>query len=63
MLVYEAKFLTHSNTVFSTVRFRAVHDEAAMKHVNVALRTSIGKGHEIWQDNRLIHQETYCGDT
>jgi hypothetical protein len=62
MPMYHAKFPIHNNTVFSTEQFHAVDDEAAIIHVNVALRTSIGKGHEIWQDNRLVHHETYSCD-
>jgi glycyl-tRNA synthetase alpha subunit len=59
MPLYEARFLTHGNAVFSTVRFAASHDVVAVRHTNEVLRTSIGMGHEIWQDGRLVHQETY----
>ena len=62
MPMYQAKFLTHSNVVFSTVQFCATHDEAAITHASVALRTSIGMGHEIWRDGRLIHREIYDED-
>jgi hypothetical protein len=47
---YEARFLTHGYDVFSKVQFQAAHDEAAVRHANAALRTSIGSGHEVWQD-------------
>ena len=62
MPIYEARFLTHGHDVFSTVRFHAAHDEAAIRHANTALRTGTGMGHEIWQDSRLVHQETYSDD-
>lgn len=60
--MYEARFLTDGHDVFSKVRFLAAHDEAAVRHANAALRTGIGMGHEIWQESRLVHQETYVAD-
>ena len=59
MPIYEARFLTHGDDLFSTMRFHAAHDEAAIRYTNVTLRTSFGKGHEIWLDGRLVHRETY----
>ena len=62
MPIYEARFLTHGHRVFSTVRFHAAHDQAAVRHAKAALRTGIGMGHEIWLDSRLVHQEMYNDD-
>jgi hypothetical protein len=59
MPIYEARFLTHGDDLFSKVRFHAAHDEAAIRYTNVALRTSIGKGHEIWHGDRLGQREIY----
>jgi hypothetical protein len=42
--------------------FHAEHDDAAASHVNRVLRTNIGMGHEIWQDDRLVHREIYDRD-
>ena len=62
MPMYQAKFLTHGNVVFSTVQFCATHNEAAISHVSVALRTNFGMGHEIWREDRLVHREIYDED-
>ena len=59
MPIYEARFLTYGDDLFSTMRFHAAHDEAAITYTNVALRTSFGKGHEIWQGERFVHREIY----
>ena len=62
MPIYEARFLTHGHQVFSTVRFHAAHDQAAVRHAKAALRTGTGMGHEIWLDSRLVHKEVYGDD-
>ena len=62
MPIYEARFLTYGNDVFSKVRFHAAHDQAAVRHANAALRTGIGMGHEIWLDSRLVHKQVYSDD-
>jgi len=59
MPIYEARFLTHGHQVFSTVRFHAAHDQAAVRHAKATLRTGTGMGHEIWLDSRLVYQEVY----
>jgi hypothetical protein len=56
---YEARFITHSDAVFGSTNFEAEHDEAAKSHANRLLRTNIGKGHEIWHGDRLVHREIY----
>ena len=60
--MYEARFLTHGNAVFSKERFQATHDEAAITHVSIALRTNFSMGHEIWREDRLVHREIYDED-
>jgi len=62
MLEYRAEFLTHGNHVFGTAHFHASDDRAAIDHANVALKTNIGIGHQIWQNDRLVHREIYLGD-
>ena len=62
MPMYQAKFLTHGNAVFSTVQFCATHDDEAISHASAALRTNFGMGHEIWREDRLVHREIYDED-
>jgi hypothetical protein len=56
---YRAHFLTHGDDIFSVEHFEADHDEAAVAFAGRAFRSNIGKGYEIWQDDRLIHVETF----
>lgn len=55
---YRAHFLTHRNDIFSVAHFEAEHDEAAIAHAAQVFRSRIGKGYEIWHDDRLVHEET-----
>jgi hypothetical protein len=59
MALYEARFLTHGNEVFGREQFEAEHDDAARDYTNRVLRTPVGKGHEIWHGDRLVHREIY----
>ena len=56
---YRVHFLTHAGEIYSSIMFNAEHDEAAKEHVQQVLSGGIGKGHEIWQDERLVHTEIY----
>jgi hypothetical protein len=58
-MLYDIRFITHGDDVFSSTRFEAEHDEAAKDHANRQLRSGIGKGHEIWDGDRLVHREIY----
>lgn len=57
--LYEARFIDHRDEVFSTQQFKADHDEAAKDYANKVLKTTFGKGHEIWHGERLVHKEAY----
>jgi hypothetical protein len=59
---YRAEFLTHGNRVFGIAYYHAAHDGAAISHANSVLRANFGIGHQIWQNDRLVYQETYSDD-
>jgi hypothetical protein len=59
MALYRAHFLTHGNDIFDVDHFDAEHDEAAINHAVQVFRSGIGKGYEIWHDDRLVHVEIY----
>ena len=59
MPLYEARFFTHGNQIFGSANFTAAHDDAAKEHANKHLRSGIGKGHQIWEGERLVHTEIY----
>ena len=59
MQLYEARFFTHGDEVFGSAKFEADDDNDAKDHANRHLRFRIGRGHEIWLGDRLIHREIY----
>ena len=59
MAHYIAKFVDHEDHVFGRHPFEAENDQAAIELANRLLKTRLGKGHEIWQDDRLVHREIY----
>lgn len=59
MRKYRAHFLTHGDKVFGVAHFEATDDELAKVHASKTLSSGIGKGYQIWEDNRLVHTETY----
>ena len=56
---YLAQFLTHADEIFGVAHFAAEDDEAAISYANGKLATGIGKGHEIWEGDRLVHTQIY----
>jgi hypothetical protein len=59
MALYEARFIDYRYQVFAAQVFGAEHDDAAKAYANRILKTSFGKGHEIWHGDRLVHREIY----
>ncbi len=58
MRVYAIHFLTHGGDVFAVEWVQAENDEAAQRHAQ-RLRTRFGKGHEIWEGDRLVAKTDY----
>jgi hypothetical protein len=56
---YRVHFLNHADDVFGTDHFESEHDEAAIAYAATVCRSGIGKGYEIWQDDRYVHTEIY----
>ena len=56
--VYAIHFLTHGGDVFAVEWVQAADDEAAQQHAK-RLRTPFGKGHEIWEGDRLVAKMDY----
>ena len=59
MASYRAHFLNHGGHVFSVEDFHAEHDEAAKAYAAEVFQSTIGKGYEIWQGDRLVHAEDF----
>jgi hypothetical protein len=59
MGAYRAQFFTHSDEIFGLAHFAADDDEGAISYANEKLATGIGKGHQIWEGDRLVHTELY----
>ncbi len=59
MCSYRAHFLTHGDEIFGAAHFDAKDDEVAKAHVSKILSSGIGKGYQIWEENRLVHTEIY----
>jgi hypothetical protein len=58
-MLYRAHFFSHAGDRFGSEQFRAADDQQAIEHARRNLRSPWGKGHEIWQDNRIVHREIY----
>jgi len=58
MKLYGIHFLTHGNDIFAVEWVNAECDEAAKKQAE-RLRTGFGKGHEIWDHDRLVDKVNY----
>jgi hypothetical protein len=58
-MLYEARFIDHNDDVFATQLFGAENDGAAQDYAHKRLKTPFGKGHEVWQGDRLVHREIY----
>jgi hypothetical protein len=59
MMHYQCRFLNHANEVFSRVSFDADNDDDAIRHALAVYRNGVGKGFELWSDNRLLHSYVY----
>ena len=61
MIEYEARFLNHADRVFGTHHFVAEDDKVAITRSATVYASGIGKGYEIWRDDRAIHSVVYRG--
>jgi hypothetical protein len=59
MAKYLVHFLNHGNSVWRVEHFIALNDKAATEHTSQVYRSSVGKGYEIWEGDRLVHTEVY----
>jgi len=58
MSKYRIDFVTHADRVFHSAEIEARDDEDARRYAK-QLRSGIGKGYRILNNNRLIHTEVY----
>jgi hypothetical protein len=56
---YRTHYQTHGGTSFGVQQFVARDDAAAIEYASKKLRSPWGMGHEIWQEQRLVHREIY----
>lgn len=59
MMVYRIRFLTHGDERFGAEQFEADSDQSAISQALRNHKSPWGRGHEIWQGERLVHVETY----
>ena len=59
MALYKLRFFNHGDHTVGTDHFRAENDEEAKRHARDMLKTPFGRGHEIWDGERLVHREVY----
>jgi len=57
MPCYRVRFLDHANRVFGTDEMECASDEDAVTRARQIHRHGIGKGYEIWEDERCVHIE------
>jgi len=58
-MCYDIYFIDHADRIFGRDSFEAVNDTAAIERGRSLYRTTIGRGHEIWRDDRHVHSEVY----
>jgi hypothetical protein len=59
MPLYSAHFLSHTDETLGVQHYQAADDDTAIRYASDVLRSPWGKGHEIWQGDRLVHREVY----
>lgn len=63
MAQYRLHFIDHGDNIFGSETLQAADDAHAIEHARARHRTGIGKGYEIWRDERLVHTELRGQDT
>ena len=56
---YRAHFVTHGDRVFGVEHFDAESDAHAIEHARALFTSGIGKGYQIWADDRHVHTEVF----
>ena len=59
MAEYKVRFFNHGNHTVGSVSFNADTDANAQHYAAQVLRSPFGRGHEIWEAERLVHREVY----
>ena len=59
MVQYEIRFFNYSDLVIGTDHFRAETDDIAKGFAARIFRNPFGRGHELWDGERLVHRELY----
>ena len=56
---YEVRFFNHGGHTIGTAYILADDDDDARRYALRVLQSPFGRGHEIWQGERLVHREMY----
>jgi hypothetical protein len=56
---YEVRFFNHGDYTMGSDHFHAENDDVAIRYTARLLKSPFGKGHEIWDGERLVHRELY----
>lgn len=59
MGLYKLRYFNHGDFTVGTDHFRAGSDDEAIRYARDMLKTPFGRGHEIWDGERLVHRELY----
>jgi hypothetical protein len=57
---YQACFINHANSVIAAENFDAADDPAAIAYARTMYRSGVGRGYELWQDDRHFHSASYA---
>ena len=56
---YKVRFFNHGDHTVGSVSLDADTDANAQHYAAQILRSPFGRGHEIWEGDRLVHREIY----
>lgn len=59
MAQYQVRFFNHGNHTIGSDHFHADDDDTAKRYALRLLASPFGKGHEIWEGERMVHREIY----
>ena len=59
MILYQVRFFNHGDHTVGSDTLRAASDEDAILRARIRFTSPFGRGHEIWDGERLVHREIY----
>ena len=59
MVLYQVRFFNHGDHTVGSDSLRAADDDDAIRRARIRFTSPFGRGHEIWDGERLVHREIY----